>query len=123
MSSKTEKNNRRKRRAGSGNPRALAVGDVCTYRIRPVTLILKGKPAEGIALLKAGIAFWEASGGKRDPDPGKRPLAEATALSGDIDNALDLIDEIYSAQIERPWGEERRNYADLKQGMPRSKAT
>ena len=31
-------------------------------------LIREGKPAEGIAPLKAGIAFWEASGGKvRNP--------------------------------------------------------
>ncbi len=28
-------------------------------------LILGGKPAEGIAPLKAGIAAWEASGGKQ----------------------------------------------------------
>ena len=27
-------------------------------------LIREGKPAEGIAPLKAGIAFWEANGGK-----------------------------------------------------------
>jgi hypothetical protein len=33
-------------------------------------------------------------------------------LSGDIDNALDLIDEIV-AQIERPGWEERRNYAEI----------
>ena len=32
--------------------------------------------------------------------------------SGDIDNALDLIDEIV-AQIERPGWEERRNYAEI----------
>ena len=34
-----------------------------------LALIREGKPAEGIAPLKAGIAFWEASGGKvREPD-------------------------------------------------------
>jgi class 3 adenylate cyclase/tetratricopeptide (TPR) repeat protein len=76
------------------------------------SLILKGKPAEGIAPLKAGIAFWEASGGKMGNPTWKAFLAEATALSGDIDNALDLIDEIV-AQIERPGWEERRNYAEI----------
>ena len=29
-----------------------------------LALIREGKPAEGIAPLKAGIAIWEASGGK-----------------------------------------------------------
>jgi class 3 adenylate cyclase/tetratricopeptide (TPR) repeat protein len=76
------------------------------------SLILKGKPAEGIAPLKAGIAFWEASGGKLGNPTWKAFSAEATALSGDIDNALDLIDEIV-AQIERPGWEERRNYAEI----------
>ncbi len=32
-------------------------------------LILRGKPTEGIAPLRAGIAFWEASGGKAAARP------------------------------------------------------
>ena len=57
-------------------------------------LIREGKPAEGIAPLKAGIAFWEASGGKVRSPTMKAFLAEAMALTGDLDNALQLIDEI-----------------------------
>ena len=69
-------------------------------------LIREGKLAEGIAPLKAGIAFWEASGGKVRRPTLKAFLAEGMALTGDLDNALQLIDE-QIAQIERPGWEER----------------
>jgi predicted ATPase len=75
-------------------------------------LILKGKPAEGIAPLKAGIAVWEASGGKAGSPTMKSFLAEAMALTGDLDNALHLLDE-QIIQIERPGWEERLSYAEI----------
>ena len=53
----------------------------------------KARLAEGIAPLKAGIAVWEASGGKVRSPTMKAFLAEAMALTGDLDNALHLIDE------------------------------
>jgi tetratricopeptide (TPR) repeat protein len=56
-----------------------------------LALIREGKPAEAIAPLKASIAFWEASGGKVRPTLNAF-LAEAMALAGDLDNALQLID-------------------------------
>ena len=77
-----------------------------------LALIREGKPAEGIAPLKAGIAFWEASGGKVRSPTLKAFLAEAMALTGDLDNALHLIDE-QIAQIERPGWEERLYYAEI----------
>jgi class 3 adenylate cyclase/tetratricopeptide (TPR) repeat protein len=68
-------------------------------------LILKGNPAKGIGPLKAGIAAWEATGGKIRSPVLKARLAEAMALTGDLDNALKMIDEII-ALVERPgWGE------------------
>jgi tetratricopeptide (TPR) repeat protein len=75
-------------------------------------LIREGKPAEGIAPLKAGIAAWDASGGKVRSPILKAFLAEAMALTGDLDDALQLIDEII-AQIERPGWEERLSYAEV----------
>ena len=75
-------------------------------------LIQGGKPAEGIAPLKAGIAFWEASGGKSRGPTMNAFLAEAMALTGDLDNALHLIDE-QIVQIERPGWEERLSYAEI----------
>jgi class 3 adenylate cyclase/tetratricopeptide (TPR) repeat protein len=75
-------------------------------------LILEGNPAEGIAALKAGIAFWEASGGKARSPTWNAYLAEGMALTGDLDNALDLLDE-QIVQIERPGWEERLHYAEI----------
>jgi class 3 adenylate cyclase/tetratricopeptide (TPR) repeat protein len=75
-------------------------------------LIREGRFVEGIAPLKAGIAFWEASGGKVYTPTLKSFLAEAMALTGDLDGALHVIDEII-AQIELPgWGE-RLHYAEI----------
>jgi predicted ATPase len=77
-----------------------------------VAHIRGGRPAQAIAPLKAGIAFWEASGGKLGTPSLKASLAEAVALTGDLDRALDLLDEAI-AQIERPGWEERLRYADV----------
>ncbi len=75
-------------------------------------LIRKGKPAEGMTPLKAGIAVWEAAGGKVCVPTQNAFLAEAMALTGDLDNALHLIDE-QIAQIERPGWEQRLHYAEI----------
>jgi tetratricopeptide (TPR) repeat protein len=77
-----------------------------------LALIREGKPDEGIAPLKAGIAGYEASGGKVRMPIIKAFLAEAVALTGDLDNALQLIDE-QIIQIERPGWEERQCYAEI----------
>jgi tetratricopeptide (TPR) repeat protein len=75
-------------------------------------LILKGRPAEGIAPLKAGITAWEAAGCKVRNPTRNAFLAEAMALTGEFDNALQLIDE-QIVQIERPGWEERLHYAEI----------
>jgi predicted ATPase len=74
-------------------------------------LLRAGKPAEGIAPLKSSIAFWNATGGKLGNPSQKAFLAECMALTGDLDNALDLLDEAIT-QIERPGWEERYFYAE-----------
>jgi class 3 adenylate cyclase/DNA-binding winged helix-turn-helix (wHTH) protein len=75
-------------------------------------LIQSGKSADGIVALKAGLAAWEASGGKSRNPIIKAFLAEGVALTGDLDNALQLIDE-QAAQVERPGWEERLYYAEI----------
>jgi predicted ATPase len=75
-------------------------------------LIREGKVAEGVIPLKAGIAFWEASGGKVRLPTLKAFLAEGMALTGDLKNALQLLDEAIT-QIERPGWEERAHYAEI----------
>ena len=77
-----------------------------------LALIREGKVAEGIVPLKTGIAAWEASGGKPRSPTHKAFLAEAMALTGDLDNAMHLIDETI-AQIERPGWEERLHHAEI----------
>ena len=67
----------------------------------------EGKLAEAISLLRIWIAFQ----GSRSPTL-KAFLAEAMALTGDIDDALHLIEEIV-AQVERPGWEERLHYAEI----------
>jgi predicted ATPase len=71
-----------------------------------------GKVTEGIASLKAGITAWEAIGGKVRMPIQKAFLAEAMALTGDLDNALRLIDE-QIVQIECPGWEECQSYAEI----------
>ena len=80
--------------------------------LRGKALIREGKPAEAIAPLKAGIAVWEATGGKIRSPTTKAFLAESMALIGDFDNALDLIDEAIT-QTERPGWEERLSFAEI----------
>jgi tetratricopeptide (TPR) repeat protein len=72
----------------------------------------EGKPAEAIAPLKANIAAWEGAGGKVNSPTTRSFLAEAMALTGDLDNALDLLDKAIG-QIERPGWEERYFYAEI----------
>jgi predicted ATPase len=75
-------------------------------------LIREGRIAEGIASLEAGVAVWEAAGGRVRSPNWKAFVAEAKALVGDLDNALSLIDG-QIAQIEPPGWEERLYYAEI----------
>jgi predicted ATPase len=75
-------------------------------------LVREGRVAEGIVPLRAGIVAYEASGGKVRNPPWKAFLAEGMALTGDVDNALQLVNEI-AAQVERPEWEERLYYAEI----------
>ena len=77
-----------------------------------LALFREGKPAEGIAPLRAGIAFFEVNGGKVRSPTLNAFLAEGMALTGDIDNAMHLIGEIIT-QVERPGWEERLCYAEI----------
>ncbi|MFL5284055.1 MAG: AAA family ATPase [Rhodopila sp.] len=74
-------------------------------------LIRLGQLETGIASLKRGIAAWEMSGGRVLSPYFKSVLTEGMAQSGDLDGALDLLEEII-VQIERPGWEERRSYAE-----------
>jgi class 3 adenylate cyclase/tetratricopeptide (TPR) repeat protein len=84
--------------------RAIATG------LTGLALIRGGKPAEGICPIKALTTHFEAVKASR-PAWNAR-LAEGMALTGDIGNALRLLDETI-AQVERPGWEERLSYAEI----------
>jgi predicted ATPase len=77
-----------------------------------MAFIREGKAAEGIAPLKAGLAFWDEIGGKIYSPYHTSVLAEGMAMLGDIDEALKLVDEKIE-QAERPGWEERHYYAEM----------
>jgi predicted ATPase len=75
-------------------------------------LIREEKIAEAIATFKAALTLWDASGGQVRSLTMDMHLAESMALTGDLDNALQRLDETI-AQIERPGWEERFLYAEI----------
>ena len=77
-----------------------------------LALIREGKPLEAMGPFNTGMAFREASGGKMRSPTQYAFLAEAKALTGDLDDALRLLDEQIE-QIERPGWEERLVYAEI----------
>jgi predicted ATPase len=77
-----------------------------------IASIREGRFAEGIMPLKGALAFWDSIGGKVGSPYMKSVLAEAIAQTGDVDNALRLIEEQIE-QVERPGWEERMYYADI----------
>jgi predicted ATPase len=77
-----------------------------------LAFVRDGKPIEGIAQLKVGIAVWEASGAKVRLPIVKAFLAEGMAMTGELDDALYLLDEAIT-QIERPGWEERLYFAEI----------
>ena len=76
-----------------------------------VAAIRKGNLEEGVASLRGGLAVWERIGGRVGNPYLKSVLAEGLAGLGDLDGALDTIDDII-AQVERPGWEERHYYAE-----------
>jgi predicted ATPase len=77
-----------------------------------LALIREGKLVAGIALMRASMPEWEDSGGKVGNPTYRGFRAEAMALAGDLDNALELVEEAIN-QIEHPgWGE-RLSYAEV----------
>jgi len=65
-----------------------------------------GRPQDAVRVLRTGIESWTSRGGHVRVPFLKSALAEALALQGDFDTALNLIDECIE-QIERPAWQER----------------
>ena len=96
-----------------GRENSLPLVWACFAPIRHgLALIHEGNAAEGVAAMKAGLAVWEAADGKVYSPYMKAVVAEGLEMLGDIDGALQLIEE-QIAQIERPGWEERLHYAEI----------
>jgi predicted ATPase len=77
-----------------------------------VALVREGKAIEGARAIAASVKDWEATGGRLHSSYAHAVRAEALAQSGDLDGALQLIEEQID-QVERPgWGE-RVFYAEM----------
>jgi hypothetical protein len=80
--------------------------------VHGVALVREGNAADGVGAIGASLNVWEATGGKLHSSYANAVKAEALAQSGDLDHALQVIDEQIS-QVERPgWGE-RVFYAEM----------
>jgi hypothetical protein len=86
------------------------LADILAPLMTGIALTRKQRFAEGVALAGAALAAWEGVGGIASPYA-KSVLAEATGQLGDVDGALDLINNAI-VQIERPGWEERHYYAE-----------
>jgi len=71
-----------------------------------------GQLSESISLLRRGIENWTGVGGHVGAPYLKSALAEALALQGNLDAALQLIHECLE-QIERPGWQERVELAEV----------
>lgn len=78
---------------------------------RALSAVRTGSINEGIPQLRSAIANWQAAGAGVLVPYFKAALADAVAQSGDLIEALRLIDESI-AQIERPGWEERAWYPE-----------
>ena len=77
-----------------------------------IASIRESRFAEGITSLKAGNALGDSIGTKLNHPYYNSVLAEAMAQTGEVDNALQLVDE-QIAQVEHPGWEERVHYAEI----------
>jgi len=77
-----------------------------------IALIRESKTVEGVTTLRAAMDIWHANGGKILSPYFNSVRAGGMATLGDIDDALQLIDEQIE-QVERPDWEERVHYAEI----------
>jgi class 3 adenylate cyclase/tetratricopeptide (TPR) repeat protein len=97
-------------RLGRDNSLPILNGLLAPTRLG-VAAIREGRFAEGISLCKQAGTVWRAYSGKAYAYGGA-VLAEATARAGDLDTALQHIDNKLQ-QVERPGWEERGHYAEI----------
>jgi class 3 adenylate cyclase/tetratricopeptide (TPR) repeat protein len=85
---------------------------VMVPQVEGLALLRKGHLPEAISSLRRGLDNWTSGGGHSRVPYLKSALAEALALKGDLDAALEMIDECLE-QIERAGWQERSHLAEV----------
>jgi len=82
------------------------IHQVSTPQATGLAYLHAGRTQDAVRVLRAGIESWTSRGGHVRVPFLKSALAEALALQGDLDTAMNLIDECLD-QINRPAWQER----------------
>jgi class 3 adenylate cyclase/tetratricopeptide (TPR) repeat protein len=88
------------------------VNQVMVRQVEGLARLRSGQLPESVSLLREGLDQWNRFGGHSRVPYLKSALAEALALQGHVDAALELIDECLE-QIERPGWRERSHLAEV----------
>lgn len=86
--------------------------EVAAPQARGIGELLMGRHQEAVPLFRRGIERWTGTGGNVRIPLIKSALAEAVAMNGDAESALQLVDECLD-QIDRPDGQERLWLAEV----------
>jgi tetratricopeptide (TPR) repeat protein len=85
---------------------------VMVPQVEGLARLRSGQLREAISSLRRGLENWNTLGGRSRVPYLKSALAEALALQGNLDAALDMID-VCLEQIERPGWQERSHLAEV----------
>lgn len=88
------------------------ISEVSAPQARGIAALQNGEFSDAIVLLRRGLERWTRTGGNVRVPFVKSALAEAVARQGNLDAALELIDECL-AQIDRQSGQERLWLAEV----------
>ena len=77
-----------------------------------VSMVRSGRIEKGLGLMNTGFELWDGSGARIWSPYTKSIMAEANALSGEIDKAIGLVDTMLE-QVERPDWDERSHLAEV----------
>jgi predicted ATPase len=75
-------------------------------------MVRSGLIEKGLGLMNKGLELWDGSGARIWSPYTKSILAEANALSGDLDKGIGLVDTMLE-QVERPGWDERSHLAEV----------
>ncbi|HVO45889.1 MAG TPA: AAA family ATPase, partial [Steroidobacteraceae bacterium] len=88
------------------------MNEVMVPQVEGLARLRSGRLPESISSLRRGLESWNSGGGHSRVPYLKSALAEAIALQGGVDAAIEMMDECLE-QIERPGWQERSHLAEV----------